>query len=123
VKAVHGAENALLWLYPGVVCQTDGGSCTCHMLRYDMDYFARHWIPANYLGSVMVIDANANIVVRVGRYGNVDDADPACGKIHFVWPRALCVSDTALYVADPAARRIVKAALKYAAEESVALPQ
>jgi hypothetical protein len=113
-------EDSLLWQYPGLICQAM--DCTCHHLRYDMDYFARHWLPANYLHSVMVIDANSNIVARIGRYGNADDADPSCGKIHLAWPKALCVSDTALYVADPTARRVFKAAIRYAVEEAAPLP-
>lgn len=33
-----------------------------------------------------------------------------------------CASDAALYVTDPMARRMVKAAIRYAAEETVPLP-
>jgi hypothetical protein len=87
-----------------------------------MDYWARTWIPANHLYSVMVIDSNGNRVARIGRYGNVDDADPAHGKVHFAWIRALCVSDTALYVHDQANLRILKAALGYHAEAVAPLP-
>ena len=43
------------------------------------------------------------------------------GSMGMVWPKALCVSDTALYVSDPKARRVFKAAIKYAVEEVVAL--
>ena len=70
---------------------------------------------------VTVIDANGNRMARIGRYGNVDDADPACGKIHFCWLRTVAASDTAMYAVDSGNRRILKAALSYAAEEEVAL--
>ena len=70
----------------------------------------------------MVLDANMNRIARIGRYGNLDDADPACGRIHFSCPQSLAVSDAALYVADTGNRRIVRAALSYAAEEVVPLP-
>jgi hypothetical protein len=113
-----------LWAYGGITNQTR--DCMCHSISYDMDYFARHWIPANQLGSVMVIDSNGNRVARLGRYGNVDDtdADVKAGKdgLRFVWSRAVAVSDTALYVTDTGNHRILKAALKYAAEEVVPLP-
>ncbi len=119
--AIKGA----LWMWGGLVCQTPD-ICTCHNVRYDMDYFARHWIPANQLYSVVVLDANGNRIARLGRYGNVDDtdADIKAGKdgLRFAWVRALGVSDTALYAADTGNRRILKAALKYAAEADVPLP-
>jgi len=120
VTAVEGA----LWIWGGLLCQSDG-ICTCHNIRYDMDYFARHWIPSNQLYSVMVLDANGNRIARLGRYGNVDDtdADVAAGKdgLRFVWTRALAVSDTALYVTDTGNRRILKAKISYHAEETVGL--
>jgi hypothetical protein len=117
LTAIEGA----LWIYGGLPCQRPD-ICTCHNLRYDMDGFARHWLPANHLHSVIVLDANGNRIARIGRYGNVDDADERCGRIHFVWPRALAVSDAALYVADTGNRRILKAALRYRATRSVDLP-
>ena len=117
IWGIAGAE----WVLPVLSCQTPD-ICTCHNTRYDMDYFARHWIPANQLHSVMVLDANGNRIARVGRYGNVDDADEKYGKIHFAWMRAIAVSDGALYVADNANRRILKAAIKYAAEEELPVP-
>jgi hypothetical protein len=120
-KALEGAQ----WIWGGLVCQTDG-NCSCHQLRYDMDYFARHWIPSNQLYSITVLDANGNRIARLGRYGNVDDTaqDLKGGKdgLRFVWPRALCVSDTALYVTDHGNRRILKAAISYATEETLPLP-
>ena len=70
----------------------------------------------------ILLDANGNRIPRVGRYGNVDDADETCGKIHFAWIRAVAVSDTAVYVVDQPNRRILKAALKYAAEENAPVP-
>lgn len=121
VTAVEGAQ----WMYGGLVCQT-ADECTCHNVRYDMDYFARHWLPANQLYSVIVLDANGNRIARLGRYGNVDDTeeDVKAGRdgLRFCWPRALCVSDGALYVADAANRRILKAAISYHAEHVVPIP-
>jgi hypothetical protein len=42
--------------------------------------------------------------------------------IRLCWPRAAAASDNALYVVDAGNRRILKAKLSYAAEETVALP-
>jgi hypothetical protein len=121
VKAIEGPE----WIFGGLMCQKPD-ICTCHNLRYDMDYFARHWLPANQLYSVVVLDANANVIARLGRYGNVDDTteDVKEGRdgLRFAWPRALSVSDSALYVADTANRRILKARIAYHAEEELPLP-
>jgi len=121
VQAIEGAE----WIFGGLMCQRPD-ICTCHNLRYDVDYFARHWLPANHLYSVVVIDANANLIARLGRYGNVDDTakDIQTGGdgLRFAWPRALAVSDGALYVVDQGNRRILRAAIGYYTEAEVALP-
>jgi sugar lactone lactonase YvrE len=89
---------------------------------YDLDFFARAWVPSRHTCSVMVLDSNMNRIARLGRYGNIDDADPACGKMHFSCPQSLAVSDAALYVADTGNRRIVRAAISYETEEAVPVP-
>jgi hypothetical protein len=113
-------REGALWVYHGLPGNYVN-SCTCHNLRPAMDYWARTWIGANQLNSLVVLDANGNRIARIGRYGNVDDADPQHGNIHFAWIRAVAVSDTAVYAVDPPNRRILKAAIKYAAEETVPL--
>lgn len=118
-RVMHGA----LWAYPGLVAQIN--DCSCHNVRYDMDYYARHWLVGNQLHSVVVLDANGNRIARLGRYGNVDDTDKdiKAGKdgLRFAWMKAVAVSESALYVVDIYNRRILKAALTYAAEETVPL--
>jgi RNA polymerase sigma-70 factor (ECF subfamily) len=109
-----------VWVYPGMPAAMAG--CFCHHSRPDMDFWARSWIPSNQLYSVTVLDSNMNRIARFGRYGNVDDADPKVGKIHFAWLRAVAASDVALYAADHGNRRILRAALSYAAEETVPAP-
>jgi hypothetical protein len=122
VQAIEGPE----WIFGGLMCQRPD-ICTCHNLRYDLDYFARHWLPANHLYCIAVLDANANLIARLGRYGNVDDTtkDIEAGGdgLCLVWPRAVAVSDRALYVTDQGNRRILKATLSYAVEQTVALPE
>ncbi len=121
ITAIDGAA----WIWPGLCCQTPD-ICTCHNVRYDMDYFARHWIPANYLYSIIVLDANSNIVARLGRYGNVDDTEKDLKEgrdgLRFAWPRAVAVNDRCLYVVDPTNRRILKAEIGYAVTKEAAIP-
>jgi hypothetical protein len=110
-----------LWAYGGLTCQ-HYGSCNCHHARWRIDRWARAFVPANHFNSIMVLDPNGNRIARFGRYGNVDDNDPKYGGIHLCWPRGVAASDTAFYVADVGNRRILKAALSYAAEETVPAP-
>jgi hypothetical protein len=110
-----------LWGFGGISNQS-GGDCSCNHNRFDLDGYARSWIPARQLCSVLVLDANGNRIARLGRIGNVDDADPACGGIHLVNPRGVSVTDAGLYVLDQDQRRLLKARLFYAVEETVAVP-
>jgi hypothetical protein len=117
-----------LWAYGGM-CGQSGRTvdCQCHHLRHDMDFFARSFVPSTQLYSVTVLDSNMNRIARFGRYGNVDDgeADLKSGKgdgIRIAWMRAVAASDVALYVVDPSNRRILRAELSYAAEETVPVP-
>jgi hypothetical protein len=121
VKVTDGA----LWAYGGLTSQVPA-SCSCHNVRWELDPWARSWIPANHLNSVMVIDANGNRIARLGRYGNVDDSEKDIEEeegdgLRFAWMRALCVSDAALYVWDQSNMRILKAKLEYHAEEEAPL--
>jgi len=109
------AATGVLWVYPGVTDQQT--HCTCNHSRFDLDGWARSWVPARQLCSVMVLDANGNRIARLGRYGNVDDEG-----LRFAWVRGVCASDTALYAIDYGNRRILKAALSYEAEEEAPLP-
>ena len=110
-----------LWAFGGISNQS-GGDCTCNHGRFDLDGYGRCWIPARHLCAVLVLDSNGNRIARFGRYGNVDDADPSCGGIHLVNPRGVSTTGASLYVLDYDQNRLVKAALSYAAEETVPLP-
>ncbi|MCX7803781.1 MAG: hypothetical protein N3A38_01195 [Planctomycetota bacterium] len=108
-----------LWAYPGM--WTEPG-CTCTHLRWDLDFHARLWLPSPHLFSVVALDSNGNRIARIGRYGNADDADPKCGKIHMAWPATVAVSEEALYIMDNGDLRVIRCKLSYAAEETVPLP-
>jgi hypothetical protein len=109
------------WAYGGLTTQSFRG-CSCGHARFYLDRSARVFVPTNHLFSIMVLDSNGNRIARFGRYGNVDDNDPKHNGLHFTWPRAVCASDTAMYVTDYGSMRILKAALSYAAEETVPAP-
>jgi hypothetical protein len=51
------------WAYGGM--WTEPG-CTCTNLRWDLDYYARSWLPSTHLFSVVVLDSNGNRIARLG---------------------------------------------------------
>ena len=116
--------DKLQWGYFGMTGL--GVNCTCHHKRFDIDGYARAFIPAMHLFSVMVLDSNGNRILRLGRYGNADHQGPESLEpdpdIGFAWVRTVAASDTALYAMDYGNKRIVKAALSYEAEEEVPVP-
>jgi hypothetical protein len=110
VSTIPGA----VWIYGGI---TDAGpSCTCNHTRFDLDGWARSWIPARQLASVVVLDANGNRIARIGRYGNVDDEG-----IRFAWCRTVALSDRYMYAYDSGNRRILKVKLGYENEVMIEL--
>lgn len=111
-----------VWAYGGF---NQAMGCTCNNHRWTMDYWARLWVPAQHLYSIMVVDSNGNKIVRLGRYGNVDDTEADLKEkkdgLRFAWARTVAVTDTAVYVGDAANRRVLQAALRYAVEETAIL--
>jgi hypothetical protein len=73
---VLGAE----WMYGGVgfggFNGGPGGGCHCWNSKFCVDAFGRSFAPETDHFSVAVLDANGNLILRVGRYGNVDDGVP-----------------------------------------------
>jgi hypothetical protein len=135
------------WHYGGVAPVSMSG-CTCTNSYFDLDRFERVFLPAVQTNSVNVLDANGNLVTRIGSYGNADSRgkdspilDPKTGvlgprrpddpedlrsplaepEIAFAFPRFVAVTDDAVYVHDEENERIVRAALGYYAEEVVSL--
>jgi RNA polymerase sigma factor (sigma-70 family) len=112
------------WAYFGMTGM--GTNCSCHHSRFDVDDFSRAFVPAMQLYSVMALDANGNRIARIGRYGNCDSQGPKSlvpdPDIGLAWVRNVQVSDTAIYAMDYGNMRILKAALSYAAEETVPAP-
>jgi hypothetical protein len=132
---VEGAE----WFYGGLGWSGDTAygsvKCSCGNMRATLDYFNRCFAPEVNHCSVAVLDSNGNLILRVGRYGNVDDGLPLIKEggparprpvggdevALFYAPYVATHSDRRLFIADPGNERIVSVKLGYHAEESVAL--
>jgi len=75
---------------------------------------------------VMVLDANGNVIMRLGRYGNADGQGKGSlapePDVALSWVLAVEASDKAVYISDQGNQRILKAAIGYVAEETVPLP-
>ena len=134
----EGAE----WFYGGLgFSGKDGshaaGGCACWNCRFAHDYFGRSFAPETQHYSVAVLDTAGNLILRVGRYGNVDDGVPlATERKPGTWtPKPLGGDETALFypvylathsdrrlfVADPGNQRILSVKLGYHATETVPL--
>jgi len=102
--------------------------CMCHDCRFALDNFARSFLPEMDHYSVAVLDANGNLIVRIGQYGNADSAGATSraplgsDEVGLFDPRYLAVhTDHRLFIADIGNARIVSVKLDYHATESVSL--
>jgi len=128
-----GAE----WLYSGIGVARPSAPCQCWNCRFDVDYFGRTFAPETDRCQVAVLDTAGNLILHVGRYGNVDEGVPLAterkpgtwkpkplggDEVSFVYPVYLAThTDRRLFVADPGSGRIVSVRLGYHAERKVAL--
>lgn len=64
------------WIYPGVGFSRNRGPCTCWDSEMALDYFGRSFIPTRIRNQVAILDTNGNLIMHVGKYGNVDDGKP-----------------------------------------------
>ena len=125
------------WMYGGVGYggKNRGVGCACWTSRYTLDYFARSFAPELDRYKVAVLDANGNLILRIGQYGNIEDGKPtdlAGGPKN---PRSIggdevalfhgaylaTLSDKYLYIADPGNLRILKVKLGYNTEKIISL--
>lgn len=132
---VDGAE----WMYGGVGytgnAGWDGGGCRCWNARFCLDYFARSFAPETRHFSVAVLDTNGNLIIRVGKYGNLDDGKPLVSAGGPSNPRSIggdevglfhaayvgTLTDKRLFIADAGNARIVSVKMNYNTEEKVEL--
>ncbi len=132
---VEGAE----WLYGGVgfggfnVSPENG--CACWNARFALDLFARSFAPEVDRFSVAVLDANGNLMTRIGSYGNVEDGKPLIQEGGPAQTRSIggdevalfhaaylaTHSDRRLFIADAGNGRILSVKLGYRKEVRVPL--
>ncbi len=139
-------EN-MLWDYPGMSTFRQR-NCMCPKSNITLDGFERLFVPALHSCSVNVLDANGNIVTRIGAYGNADSRgkdspvpDPETGElrprregdpedlkspltepeIDLCHPNFTAVTDEALYINDRGNERIVRAVLEYKTVKEIAV--
>ena len=67
--------EGMLWSFGGYFPFNDT-KCVCLNGRFDLDFFARSFVPESYRNSVAVVDSNGNFILRLGRYGNQDEGNP-----------------------------------------------
>ena len=114
------AEN-FEWVYGGVgFAGFNIAGCACWFARFKLDYFARSFAPEPMQYGVSVLDANGNLITRIGRYGNNDSKgssskEPLGGdEIGFFHPCFVGVhTDKRLFVSDIGNDRIVSVKLDY----------
>jgi hypothetical protein len=143
---VEGAE----WMYGGVGfggfnSSKGGGGCACWNARFALDLFARSFATELNRFCVAVLDSNGNLILRVGKYGNVDDGKPlvpdggpapvggaSAPRVRSIGGDevALCHpsyvathTDRRLFIADYGNYRILSVKLGYHATERVSLKE
>lgn len=125
------------WMYGGVGYggKNKGVGCACWNARYTLDEFARSFAPEVDRYKVAVLDANGNLILRVGQYGNIDDGKPIDLLGGPINPRSIGGDEVALfhgaylathtdrhlYIADPGNLRILKVKLGYEKEKKIPL--
>ncbi|MCK6472105.1 MAG: hypothetical protein L6R28_10195 [Planctomycetes bacterium] len=128
---VEGAE----WMFAGVGIDAKRQHCHCvGTSQIALDYFKRTFAPEIQRYDVVAVDANGNPLLRIGRYGNIDEGKPLVpaggpeptelggDETALFNPRFLAVeTDRRLFVADPGNNRVLSVKLDYHATERVAL--
>ncbi len=133
---VTGAE----WVHPGIGHVGFYG-CNCENVTFDVDEFGRVFFPDLALYRVRVIDTAGNAITHFGGYGNPESMGPESpvvdektGKLRppkpgekspfaqpdiaFAWLTGVGVTDRYAYMGDAMNRRLLRARLVYAAEET-----
>lgn len=111
------------WIYGGATPLALG--CTCPSMRPCIDWYKRSFVTEAYRHSIGILDTNGNLIMHVGRYGNLDNGNGPNSKfplggdnISMYLPRFLSTTDDRLCF-DDWGERLVVLKLAYQAEESV----
>lgn len=121
------------WFYPGVgyagfSASQAGGGCACWFPRFALDLFGRSICPEPQQFAVSVIDTAGNLILRIGKYGNVDNMGPT-GKIPMGGDEVSLFhplyvgthSDRRIFISDVGNGRLLSVKLNYYANEKVPL--
>ncbi len=125
---VEGAE----WFYGGIGFSTPSG-CICWNSRFSKDYFNRSIAPESLNYSVAIIDSSGNLILRMGKYGNVDDGKPLVAAGGPKGARSMggdevslfyaCYvashTDKRIFIADAGNARILSVKLGYHTDEKI----
>jgi hypothetical protein len=105
-----------------------GGGCACWHGRFKLDYYGRSFVPAPYEYNIAVLDSNGNLILRIGKYGNVDSSGTDClvrvggdGIGLFNACYVTTHTDHRLFISDSGNARVFSAKLDYYATEKVSL--
>jgi len=126
------------WIYPGAGFVRPGAPCQCWNTRFTVDIFGRVFIPESIRNQVAVLDTNGNLILHVGRYGNIDDGVPLVSsprrdtqhpprtlggdEVSLVYANYVAThSDRRLFITDPGNQRIVSVKLGYHVNHKTAL--
>lgn len=140
---ITGAE----WIHMGI-SHIEHAGCTCESTRFDVDDFGRVFYPDLCRFRVVALDTNGNEITRFGGYGNAESMGPespvidrqtgkprprrandpkdlespfAEPEIAFAWLIGVGVTDRYAYMGDTLNRRLLRAKLVYATEETCAI--
>lgn len=110
---VGGSASRMYPFASGSFSKEIGGSCICRSPRFDLDPYGRLFISNAFTNQVTVADNEGNLLLRFGKYGNLDA--PASGTvIPLAWPTAAAASEDFIYVADFGNSRIARVRMTYA---------
>jgi hypothetical protein len=115
------------WLYAGSSPIVAMHHCCCPTMRAGFDWYRRSWVPECYRQSIGVLDASGNLILHMGRYGNMDSGEgprsriPVGGdNIGMSFVRFVSTTDN-YAVFDDNSERIVVVRLNYNAEETAGI--
>jgi len=118
-----GSEGEL-WRRAGV-SPVPPAHCGCLSGQMDLDDAGNIFVTAMRGFYIQVLDANGNIVTRIGNYGNQDCVGPGGDfpdpSIAFFVIRGVAISGDKLFVSDYGNRRAVRCALGYRESKSAKL--
>jgi hypothetical protein len=113
-----------LWMKMGI-SHVDLHYCNCENTRFDVDEFGRVWYPDLNRFRAVVLDTAGNEITHFGGYGNPENRGPESAAeglkqpdIALGWLIGVGATDRYVYLPDSMNRRLLRAKITYAAEET-----